>query len=61
MSPTRLLSLSTEQLGLLRDICTQGGGGKPIERLLALVVVGLAIGVPVLLVLFGPSPLSPLR
>jgi hypothetical protein len=61
MSPTRLLQLSTEQLCSLRDTCTQGGGGRPIERLLALVVVGLAIGMPVLLVLSGPSPLAPFR
>jgi hypothetical protein len=61
MSPTRLLQLSTEQLGLLRDVVTHGGGGKPIERLLALVVVAVAIGVPVLLVLTGPSPLASLR
>ena len=61
MSPTRLLQLSTEQLASLRDVVTYGGGGKPIERLLALVVVGVAIGMPVLLVLTGPSPLVSFR
>ena len=58
MSPSRLLQLSTEQLGSLRDLATHGGGGKPIERLLALLVVALAIAVPVVLVLSGPSPLA---
>jgi hypothetical protein len=58
MSPTRLLQLSTEQRGSLRYVVTHGGGGKPIERLVALVVVAFAIGVPVLLVLSGPSRLA---
>ena len=60
MSPSQLIRLSTSQPdGLTRFSKRGGGGGRRIERALALAVVFAAIGLPLLLLLLGVHPLSP--
>jgi len=58
MSPSQLIRFSPEQLGGLARLQKQGGGGRRIERVLALVVAAVAIGLPLVLVLLGFHPMS---
>ncbi len=53
MSPTRLIRFSSEQVDALRQLPRHGGGGRPIERAVALAVVAVAIALPIVLVLSG--------
>jgi hypothetical protein len=58
MSPSQLIRFSPEQLDGLARLQKQGGGGRRIERVLALVVAAVAIGLPLVLVLLGFHPMS---
>jgi hypothetical protein len=60
MSPSQLIRFSTAQLdGLTRISKRGGGGGRRVERAIALAVVAAAIVMPLVLVLMGVHPLSP--
>ena len=59
MSPSQLIRFSTAQLdGLTRFSKRGGGGGRRVERAVALAVVAAAIGLPLVLVLLGVHPMS---
>jgi hypothetical protein len=53
MSPTQLVRLSSAHLHALSRLPNRSGGGRPIERAIALAVVAVAIALPVVLVLCG--------
>jgi hypothetical protein len=59
MSPSQLIRFSTVQLDARsRWLKRGGGGGRKVERVLALAVVAIAIGLPVVLVLLGVHPMG---